>query len=232
MTITTTTLTRGAAAAAVAAGLIFIGVQINHPRLDAQSVVTTEMVVRDSLKVVMAVLALIGFTGIYLRHARRTGLLGLVGYLMLSLGYLLILSTSVIAAYVLPALARTDRAYVDDVLAVSRGDRASGDIGALGTVIQVQGTCYLAGGVLLGIALYRARVPARWSAVLLAVGGLVTVALSVMPDAFYRLLAVPNGVAAIGLGYSLWLTTRTETPQSEPGLEPGRGPQVTTAALE
>jgi hypothetical protein len=32
-----------------------------------------------------------------------------------------------------------------------------------------------------------------------------------MPDAFYRLLAVPNGIAMIGLGYSLWRTTRTIT---------------------
>jgi hypothetical protein len=30
-----------------------------------------------------------------------------------------------------------------------------------------------------------------------------------MPDAFYRLLALPNGIAMIGLGYSLWRTTRT-----------------------
>ena len=33
MTITPTTLTRAAGVAAVAAGLIFIGVQINHPHL-------------------------------------------------------------------------------------------------------------------------------------------------------------------------------------------------------
>ena len=45
---------------------------------------------------------------------------------------------------------------------------------------------------------------ARWAAALLAVGGIVTVALSVMPDAFYRLLALPNGIAMILLGYSLW----------------------------
>ena len=54
MTITPTTLTRGAAAAAVAAGLIFIGVQVNHPHMDAVSVTTTEVVVRNSLKVLMA----------------------------------------------------------------------------------------------------------------------------------------------------------------------------------
>jgi hypothetical protein len=31
-----------------------------------------------------------------------------------------------------------------------------------------------------------------------------------MPDAFYRLLAFPNGIAMIALGYSLWtLESRT-----------------------
>ena len=29
-----------------------------------------------------------------------------------------------------------------------------------------------------------------------------------MPDAFYRLLAFPNGIAMIGLGCSLWITAR------------------------
>ncbi len=67
---------------------------------------------------------------------------------------------------------------------------------------------YLAGGLLFGIALFRARVLARWATVLLAVGGLVSAALSLMPDAFYRLLAYPNGIAMIGLGVSLWLSQR------------------------
>jgi hypothetical protein len=68
---------------------------------------------------------------------------------------------------------------------------------------------YMAGGLVFGIALYRARVLARWAAALLAVGGVVTVALSVLPDAFYRLLAFPNGIALIGIGYSLWSSAWT-----------------------
>ena len=31
-----------------------------------------------------------------------------------------------------------------------------------------------------------------------------------MPDAFYRLLAFPNGIAMIALGYSLWKVARTD----------------------
>jgi hypothetical protein len=75
MTVTTTSLTRAAGAAAVAAGLIFIGVQIGHPHLDIASITTTELAVRNSLKVLMAVLALAGITGMYLSQVRRNGFL-------------------------------------------------------------------------------------------------------------------------------------------------------------
>ncbi|MGQ0573799.1 MAG: hypothetical protein ACT4RN_06290 [Pseudonocardia sp.] len=213
MTITPATLTRAAGAAAVAAGLIFIGVQIGHPHLDATSITTTELAVRNSLKVLMAVLALAGITGMYLSQVRRNGVLGLIGYLVLATGYLLIMGSTFALAYVLPSVAGTEAAYVNDVIAVITGDTATGDIGALQTALQVQNITFLAGGLVFGIALYRARVLARWAAALLAAGGVITVLLSVMPDAFYRLLALPNGVALITLGWSLWRTARAIAPQ-------------------
>ncbi|GIF63211.1 hypothetical protein Ais01nite_12460 [Asanoa ishikariensis] len=204
MTITPTTLSRAAGVAAVLAGLIFVGVQIGHPHSDVTSVGTTEWAVRNSLKVLMAALALAGITGMYLRGVTRIGVLGLVGYLVLAVGYLSIVSTAFISAYVLPALADTNPGYVNDVLAVGTNGTAEGDIGLLGGIIRVQGFAYLAGGLIFGIALYRSRVLARWAAALLAVGGVVTVVLAILPDAFYRLLAFPNGIAMIGLGCALW----------------------------
>ncbi len=211
MTITPTTLTRSAGVAAVAAGLIFIGVQINHPHLDATTITTTEVVVRNSLKVLMATLALVGITGMYLTQVKRMGRLGLAGYLLFGANYLVIMSTSFVAAYVLPSIAGSNASYVNDVLEAANGGRATGDIGLLQTVLHVEGGLFLSGGLVFGIALYRAGVLARWAAALLSVGGVVTAALTVMPDAFYRLLAFPNSVALIGLGCSLWLTTRTDT---------------------
>jgi hypothetical protein len=209
MTVTPTTLIRAAAAAAVVAGLIFIGVQINHPPSDVTSVATTEWAVRNSLKVLMAALALAGITGMYLRQVKRIGVLGLIGFLVLGAGYLLVLSSAFISAYVLPSLADSDPGYVNDVLAAGTNGTAEGDIGLLQTVLRVQGFAYLAGGLVFGIALFRARVLARWAAALLAVGGVVTVALAVLPDAFYRFLAVPNGIAMVGLGYALWRSVAT-----------------------
>jgi hypothetical protein len=230
VTITPNTLIRGAGAAAVAAGAIFIGVQIGHPHLDADSITTTEMTVRGSLKVLMTVLSLVGITGMYLSQVRRNGVLGLVGYLVFATGYLLIMSTSVVSAFVLPTVAGTDPDYVNSVIDAGTGGTASSEIGALEIIFQAQGVGYLAGGLIFGIALFRARVLTRWACVLLAVSGLVSAALTVMPDALYRLLAFPNAIALIVLGYSLWRTTSTGTTvHTSPAVADTR---VTTAGAE
>jgi len=162
----------------------------------------------------MAALALVGITGMYLRQVRQTGVLGLVGYVVFAAAYLLIFATTFVPAFVLPSLADTAPGYVNDYSAAATGGTASGDLGLLGTVLSVQGVAYLAGGLIFGVALFRARILARWAAVLLAVGGLAGAALSMMPDAFYRLLAFPNAIALVALGYSLWRSVRTLTPST------------------
>lgn len=211
MTITPSTLTRAAGVAAVAAGAIFIGVQLNHPQLDVSSVSTTEWAVRSSAKVLMAALALVGVTGMYLHQVKKMGVLGLIGYVLFAANYLVIAGTSFLAAYVLPSIAETSPSYVKDVLAAASGGHATGDIGLLGAVLLLEAVLYLAGGLLFGVALYRARVLPRWAAALLAVGGAVSAGLSVLPDPYFRLLAFPNGIAMVALGYSLWLVARSDT---------------------
>src|SRR5262249_21131676 len=80
--ITPAALTRAAGAAAIAAGAIFIGVQLGHPALNATSISTTDVEVRDFLKIIMCGLALAGITGMYLSQVHRNGVLGLVGYIV------------------------------------------------------------------------------------------------------------------------------------------------------
>ena len=76
-------------------------------------------------------------------------------------------------------------------------------------LIQLAGFAFLAGGLLFGIALFRARVLARWAAALLAAGSVATLAIPLLPQVNYRLFAIPTGIALIGLGYSLWREQRT-----------------------
>ena len=225
MTVTTSGLTRAAAAAAIAAGTIFIGVQIGHPQLTTTSITSTNVMIRDSLKVVMAALAVAGITGMYLNQIRRNGMVGLIGYLLLAVGYLSIMCTAFMAAFVAPTIADTSPGYVTDLIALATGrGSVTGDVGALDVLWKFQGICYLAGGLIFGIALFRAHVLARWACLLLAVSGAISALLSQMPDAFYRLLAVPNGIALIGLGFSLWHVQRQADARAHRVAEPTTEP--------
>jgi hypothetical protein len=210
MTLTPTTLTRAAGLAAVAGGLLFIAVQIKHPVLDAPFTTTTEYAVRETAKIFMAVLSLIGITGIYLRQVRQAGVLGLIGYLTLAVGYLTMLVVQVIAVFILPDLAAGQPGYVNDVLAVATSDTPTGDVSGFQTLSMVLLT-YIAGGVIFGIALFRANILARWAAALMSIGAIATIATFQLPELTQRLFAVPAGVALIGLGWSLWREQRTAT---------------------
>lgn len=221
MMISTTTLFRAAAGAAVLAGLLFIGVQLGHPHLDATSIVTTDVMVRSSLKMVMAVLALAGITGVYLRQVSRTGLLGLLGYLVFAAGYLSLLATEYVAAFVLPSIAHDATPYVNDVIAVANNRPATGDIGPMHSAIMFTGITYIVGGFLFAIAVFRANVLARWAAALLAVGTLATIAVGIVPQ-YERLFAIPTGLALVSLGYSLWRDQRGATRAVEPGRHRAR----------
>jgi hypothetical protein len=208
VTITHSFLLRASAVAAAIAGLIFIGVQINHPSLDATSITTTDVMIRNSLKMIMAALALAGITGVYLFQVTRIGVLGLIGYVVFALGYLSMLGTEYVAALVLPSIAGSSTAYVNDVIAVATNRPATGDIGWMQPAILFTGLTYIVGGVLFAIALFRANVLARWASALLAVGTLSAIGAGIVPE-YERLFAIPTGLALVGLGYSLWRAQRT-----------------------
>jgi hypothetical protein len=224
MAITTTTLTRAAGIAAAAAGAIFITVQINHPPMGSFLTDTNEWVVRCSAKAVMCALALAGITGMYLRQVRQMRVLGLVGFVLFAVGYLLMMTTVVMAAAFLPALTHVAPQFVNDVVVANEGGAPVGDIGQLQVLFQLTGACYLIGGLVFGISLFRARVLARWAAVLLSVSTVATASLAVLPESFNRPMAVPEGLALIGLGVSLWRDQRNAAgaPAALPATVPVR----------
>src|SRR4051794_10262750 len=211
MNLTANRLTAAAGLCAAAAGAIFVGVQIKHPPADVAHLVTTEVLIRESAKVLFCVLALIGFTGMFLRHRRQFGVLGLVGFSLLTVGYLSLFATECIVGYVLPTVAHFNPAYVQDVLDAAVGGSPRGDIGHMQQLLLASGIGYALGGLLFGIALFRAGVLARWASVLLAYGTISALALSALPESFNRPFAVPTGVALIGLGVSLWRDQRSQS---------------------
>lgn len=209
MTVTTSGLTRAAGVCTAAAGAIFIAVQINHPPMTVESVDTVDWVVRNAAKALMAALTLVGIAGMYLSQVRRMRVLGLVGATLFSVGYLAMFAVEAVAAAVLPLLTTAQPALVGDVVVAAFGGTPAGDIGGIQTLLSAMGIGFILGGLVLGIALFRANVLWRWASALLVLASIGTAALAVLPDSFNRPMAVPTGIALLGLGISLVRTTRS-----------------------
>jgi hypothetical protein len=206
--VNTTTSRRTATAGlcAAAGGAIFVGVQINHPPADVAHLVTTEMTIRQTAKLLFCALALVGLAGMFARHRNVFGRLGRAGYGLVSVGFLAMLVQECLIGYYLPTVAHAKPVYAQHVLNGAMAHGASSGIGAWQGLFVIAGIGYSLGGLLFGIALFRAGVLSRWASALFAYGTISALALAALPESFSRPFAVPTGVALIGLGVSLWRT--------------------------
>jgi hypothetical protein len=208
MSTTTNRRTAIAGLSAATAGAIFIGVQINHPSATVAHLVTTEMTVRMTAKVLFCALALVGLAGMFLCYRHQIGRLGRVGYSLLSVGFLAMLVQESIIGYYLPTVAHAKPVYVQHVLNGAMAHGVHTGIGAMQQLFLIAGIGYSLGGLLFGIALFRAGVLARWASLLLAYGTTSALALAALPESYSRPFAVPTGIALIGLGISMWRAER------------------------
>ena len=213
-----TRLVAAAGLAAAAAGAIFIGVQVGHPPVDVEHLTTTGMRVREVAKAVMCALAVVGLAGMFARSRARLGVVGHVGYALVTIGYLAMFVTQCLVGFVLPSKAGTDPGYVQDVLDAAIGGSPEGDIGAYPVLFGVAGLGFSIGGLLFGVAQLRAGVLSRCASALFAYGTASALALAVLPESFNRPFAVPTGVALIGLGTSLWRGLRPATSAEAPAV--------------
>ena len=170
MKITPTSLLRVAGAAAGLGGLCYVFVGIFHPANAPASVTTTRWEMVHVVACVMCLFALLGLAGVYARQAVKSGWLGLVGYVLLSAWFVLIMGFSFVEAFILPRVAKTKPTLVDAWMKMFNGGTSQLDLGVLPTLWTLSAPLYIGGGVLFGIATFRARVLPRGAAALLALG--------------------------------------------------------------
>jgi hypothetical protein len=213
MTITTSTLTRGAAVAAALAGAAYIAIQFIHPADVVESLSTQAWVSVHILSFVEAILALIGVTGLYVYQARKAGILGLIGYLMFGLFFILQASFNFAEALIAPLIAVSAPQLAVDFVGLFGRYAPETDLGALAALPLVGAILYVGGAILFGTATIRARMLSRGAAILLIVAAAVTPLAALLPHAIERMAAVPMGAALIWLGWSLWLSSGALTAQ-------------------
>lgn len=229
MSITPSKLTQAAGLSALLAGLLYIVRQAVHPSDDVSEVSGIAWSIVGYMTMCMSVLGLVGVTGIYLRQVKETGLPGLIGYLMFGSWFVLLSAFSFAYTLILPPLAPESPEFVDSFLGIFSGSGGAVDLGALGAMALVSAVLYIPGGLIFGIAVFRARILSRWGAGVLISGMVLTPLASVFPHTAGSVFAVPVGLALMWLGYSLWSGERKRaTRQLAPGSpEPTRARPTT-----
>jgi hypothetical protein len=210
MSITASTLTRTASIALVIAGVIFILIQPLHPHEDVASITTGTWFVVHVLSLTMAVLALAGITAVYLSQITRSGIFGLLGYLVFSLFFITQAAVNFAEAFILPLSAAGSPELTEDVASLfATGYVLQTDVGPLAIVGSAGALLYLGGGILFAVGVLRANILPRWTGILLIVAALASLSAAILPHELARYAAVPMGIALIALGVALFAQQRT-----------------------
>src|SRR5579864_6240415 len=213
MKITASNLFRCAGLSAVIAGVIFTIVGLIHPPQVVASVTTSTWTIVHLLTIIMAFFGLLGIAGIYTRQVDKAGWMGLAGYLLLSLWFVIVTGFTFFEAFILPLLASDSPKFAESFLGIFPGSVGETSVGTLATLWSLLGVVYILGSMLFGIATFRAGILSRWAAALVGLGAVSSPAFALLPQSFAPLAAVPVGLGLAWLGYSLWSERR------EPGAQ-------------
>ena len=229
MKITSSNLMRLAGLCAVPAGIIFAAIQPIHPPDVVEAVTTSAWAIITSLKFAMCLLFLVGITGMYARQVDKAGWLGLAGFVLLIVSWWMLTAFVFAEAFILPPLASIAPEFVDALLGISYGHTGSVNLGAVPTIFSLVGITYMLGGLLFGVATFRAGVLPRWPAGLLALAATLTPLAALLPHAQQRFAAVPVALAIAWLGHALWSERRASAAQAAPATV---GARLRTAAAK
>jgi hypothetical protein len=217
---TASNLFRLAGLSAIAAGLIFAVVGLIHPPQIVSSVTTSMWTIVHVLTIAMSFFGLLGIAGIVARQVDKAGWMGLAGFVLLSLWFLVVTGFTFFEAFILPLLATDSPKFAESFLGIFTGSVGETSVAALATLWTLVGVVYILGSVLLGIATFRAGILSRWAAALLGVGAVSSPAFALLPQSFAPLAAVPVGIGLAWLGYSLWSERREPDVQRVPAGQP------------
>jgi hypothetical protein len=209
---------------------MFAGVQAVHPPESLTAVSTDLWAWVHYAGVVFCMLNALGVAAIYARQAERAGHMGLAGFLLLELMWVPSVAFQFVEGLVLPRLVTESPAFVEGFLSLSSGSGAGMPIPVLNGVYMATSIAYLAGGLLLGVATFRAAVLPRAAGLLLAVGTVTPLVLSMLlPHEYIRLAALPVAFALMWLGGALALERRSAVEADLATNTPAQGPRAAVA---
>lgn len=212
------TLMRLAGLSAMLAGLCMVIMGLFHPVNIPETVTTATWVNVHIAATAMSFFGLFGMAGLYARQAEKSGWLGLMGFVLMSLWFGLVMPFSFIEVFVLPRLATVLPEFVAGFLGMFTGVPSEIDLGILPTLWNISGPMFILGPLLFGIATFRASVLPRWAGGLLAFGALLIPVGAMVPAEYQPEVALLTiALALTWLGYTLFTERRERSSEIVPG---------------
>jgi hypothetical protein len=218
---TASKLVRWAGLSAMVAGMFYVLVGLFHPPNVLSSVTTTQWAIVHVLAIAMCFFGILGMVGLYAKQAEKSGWLGLAGFLLFSLWFAFILGFSFVETFILPSLATEAPKVVEGFLGMFTSTASEIDLGILPTIWTLTAPLYMLGGLLFGIATFRAGILPRWAGGLFVIGTALAPVAALLPLEHQPKVAVPVGIALAWLGYALWSERREQTAVSDGGVLTG-----------
>src|SRR5215213_828826 len=212
----TRNIIRWTGVSAMVAGICFVVVGLLHPPNVLSSVSTTRWVIVHAVAIAMSLFGLLGITGLYARQAHAAGWLGLAGYLLFSLWLVLIFAFTFFEVFVLPLLATEAPTFAAGFLGIFTG-AAEMNVGGLAALWGLSDALFALGGLVFGIATFRAGILPRWAGGALTIAIILAPVSALLPNELRPLVAVPIGFAIALLGYALWSERRGHASEPVPG---------------
>ncbi|MER2120309.1 MAG: hypothetical protein ABS935_08580 [Solibacillus sp.] len=194
---------------AILAGALYTVIQFIHPPEILTSVSSSSWQIVACLSILMSLSFIIGNIGVYMKQVEVVGWSGLIGFIIFNLFWLISMTFSFIEAFVYPLLINEAPKFVEGMLGLFGENRSEINLGVFTILAPIAGILYMLGGLLLGIAMYRAKVFPRFTGILLSFAAVVTLATAIIPHPYDRILALPMGAVFVWLGYILWFDTNS-----------------------
>lgn len=156
-----------------------------------------QWVVSHTFHFVGATLIQFGLFGIMARQIQRNSRLDIVAFLVAFWGTLMFACLGIIAGYLSP------------LYPLLLSDRDPLNSNPLGLVFPASGLLFIAGWILVAIAIVRAGVPPKWSAVLIIVGAGPFALGFLFPWVVGAGAGLVFGAGLVWLGYAMWSGRQT-----------------------
>jgi hypothetical protein len=174
------------------------------PESVVEAATTTPYLVFGGVRLLGGTLLVFGLVALYAHQVEAVGRLGVVGFVVGTIGTVLLTGSAWFQLFVVPAMATEVPAFAEAARAAQVGQWTT-----LGLLIPILAQAI--GWVVFGIATYRARVFPRWVAAGLVVGALLLfVPIQGLPVVFQ--------LAVASMGFLLF-SGRLETPAREPDAD-------------